>query len=161
MKPIAVALISAVLLVTGCNQDAAGPENPGTPQTVPVPGGYEITLPANYDVHDGVGIDSRIFQAYREDGKVLLQIETGMTPLDRFSDLPDVYRFPNRVEFSANGVVGAYFYEILEPRIFREIWGTIIWGASSGTGYQQVLYASHSADTLPEVLEILSTLKLE
>src|SRR5262245_1087406 len=134
MRPAAFTLIVAIVILNGCSEEATAPQE----QHVQILGGYELNLPSNYEVRSGSGIDTWIFQARRDDEKVVFQLEVGGgTPAvrERFSQLPEVYRFPNRIEFTADGITGAYFYEVIEPRMFREISGTVIWGAGTGGGY--------------------------
>ena len=159
MPRSSIAFLAAVLTLAGCSQDKA--TSPKETSTLVRPG-YEITLPANYDVYSGPTIDTYDFQARRDDEKVVLEMEVGGgTPIqpERFSELPQVYGYPNRVEFTASGSTGVYFYEVDESLSLRPISGAVIWDAASGNGYEEVFFTSHSKDSLPEVLEVLKTLK--
>ena len=161
----ALAPIVALVILVGCNQDVEAPQKGTDTVSAHILGGYGLTLPSTYKVTSGSGIDTWVFHAYRDDGKVTFDLEVGSgtpVPRKRFTQLPETLDpYTNRIEFTAEGVTGVYFFKVLEARMFRGIAGMVIWGEGTGGGYEEVFDTSHSANSLAEVLQILSTLKHE
>lgn len=161
------ALVSVSLSLGACSREIAprgGVEsNFADGRSVPVFGGYEVTLPSTYEVRSGQGDDTAFFEVRRRDEEVVFRLELGPgTPAGRarFSEIPDAYLFSKRTEFETPaGLAGAYFYDVNEARTLRQVSGTVIFAAASGDGYEQVFNAEHSRESFEEVLQILRTLR--